>query len=387
MKHAQTPLVLVFSTSYSPAIGGAEIAIEEIVKRSSHLRFLIITARALTRAPRFEQSGTISIRRVGFGVRFDKWLLPVLGFFAGWKTLRQERRAILWGMMISQGTIAAYFLKLFHPRVPLVVTLQEGDSEEHIERARGGLIHFFWRAILRKADGVTAISAYLAKRAQDAGFEGEVSIIPNGVDENYVSQSFEGAPVELFKQELGILPEKRAIISVSRLSRKNGIADLIQAFSLLRHDGINVALLLVGTGEEQQTLQSLVKKLHIERDVIFVGNIPHEELFRYYRMSDVFARPSHSEGLGNSFLEAMGAGVPVVATSVGGIKDFIENGKTGIFVKPGDARSIADGILKILNNDDLAEELRRQGRELMIRKYLWVDIAKNMEDFLREHIS
>ncbi len=387
MRHAQTPLVLVFSTSYSPAIGGAEIAIEEITKRCTHLRFVILTTRGSRDVPRREQSGNILIWRLGLGLSVDKWMLPIFAFFAGRSILRRERRAILWGVMISQGSIAAYFLKLFHSRVPLVITLQEGDSEDHIERARFGLIYFFWRTILRKADSVTAISKYLARYAEKAGFEGEVEIIPNGVDENYVSQSFEGAPIELFKQELGIALGKRIILSVSRLSQKNGILDLIKAFLLLREDGINAILLLVGTGEEEQSIRAFVHKLQLEKEVIFAGNIPHNELFRYYRMSDVFVRPSHSEGLGNAFLEAMGAGIPVIATPVGGIKDFIEDGKTGIFVTPGNAKSIADGILRVLSDEMLASELREQGRELMIRKFLWVDVAKKMEDFLREQVS
>jgi glycosyltransferase involved in cell wall biosynthesis len=386
MEREQTPLVLVFSTSYLPALGGAEIAIAEITKRSASLRFLIITARGVHNAPRFERESNVTIRRLGFGTRFDKWLLPVLGFSVGWKAIRRERRVVLWGMMISQGSIAAYFLKRVFPRVPLVVTLQEGDSEEYIEHGRAGLIYFFWKSILRAADGVTAISAYLARKAHKAGFRYEPCIIPNGVDEHYVSESFEKAPADLFKEECGIAPEKRIVISVSRLARKNGIVDLVRALAQLKQKRNDVVLLLVGDGEERGRIEELVKKLNLTRDVIFAGSVRHEKLLRYYRMSDVFARPSYSEGLGNAFLEAMGAGVPVVATPVGGIKDFIEDGTTGICVAPGDPKSIADGIVKILDDSQLASELSRNARELVIQKYLWVDIAKHMEEFLASFV-
>lgn len=386
MEHEQTPTIVVFSTSYLPYIGGAEIAIYEIAKRCPSFRFVIVTARGSGRPPRFERHDHIEIRRLGLGMRFDKWLLPILAFFAASRIVLRESHVLLWGMMLSQGSIAAYVTKLFFPRVPFIVTLQEGDSEEYIRNARFGLIHFFWRRILKKADGATAISVYLARKAQEAGFHREVPIIPNGVDEHFVSEAFEAAPTELFKKELGIAREQKVVLSVSRLVHKNGIADILRAFSLIRERGIDAVLVLVGSGEEEGRLRDLSRALRISRDVVFAGSVPHDDVLRYYRMSDVFVRPSYSEGLGISFLEALGAGVPVVATPVGGIADFIEDGVTGIFALPGEPATIALGIERILSDAGLAEKLRVNGREVVIQKFLWVDIAKRMERIFNERI-
>lgn len=387
MKHEQSPLVLVFSTAFLPLIGGAEVAIDEITKRVKSMRFLIITARFSREHPRHEKQGHVEIIRVGFGFAFDKWLLPFFGFWAGYRALAQNTRAVLWGMMISQGSIAAYFLKIVYPKIPLVITLQEGDSEAYREHGRAGFIYFFWKRILRRADRVTAISAYLAVQARRAGFRGEVAIIPNGVDEQYVSASFEGVGLEDVREELHIAPGERVVISVSRLVEKNGIADLLKAFALLRNGGTQARLVLVGDGPEKANLASLAGKLALGGSVLFAGSIRHDELLRYYRMSDIFVRPSRSEGLGSAFLEAMGAGVPVVATPIGGIVDFIEDGKTGVLAKPENPESIAAAILKVLEDPVFAGTLKENARELIIQKYLWVDIVQKMEEVFRESMQ
>ena len=381
MNREHIPLVLVFSTAYLPFIGGAEVALAEIMKRSIGLRFLVITSWLSRDVPRYESQGNIDICRIGFGASSDKLLLPIFGAVVGFRTIRRERVAALWGMMVSQGTLAGYFLKIFFPRMRFVVTLQEGDSNEHLERGRFGLIGFFWRRVMRKADAVTAISKHLALSAKSAGFTKDVSLIPNGVDEAYVSASFERPPKETLKTDLGIPADAPVVISVSRLVEKNGIDDLLRAFALLAG---SAHLVIVGGGSDRKNLMHLAHELGIDDRAHFLGNVNHDELLRYYRMSDVFCRPSRSEGLGSAFLEAMGAGVPVVATAVGGIRDFLIDGETGVAVRAGDSESIADGIRKILEDDALRNKIIERARALVIEKYLWVDIAKKMESVLLE---
>lgn len=381
MNREHTPLVLVFSTAYLPFIGGAEVALAEVMKRSAGLRFLVITSRLSRDVPRYESRGNIGICRIGFGTSFDKLLLPILGAFVGFRAIRREHVVALWGMMVSQGTLAGYFLKIIFPHMRFVVTLQEGDSNEHLERGRFGLIGFFWRRVMQKADAVTAISKHLALFAKSAGFTKEVSLIPNGVDETYVSASFERSPKETLKTDLGIPADAPVVISVSRLVEKNGIDDLLRAFALLAG---NTQLVIVGGGPDHRKLVHLAHELGIDNRTHFLGNVSHDELLRYYRMSDVFCRPSRSEGLGSAFLEAMGAGVPVVATAVGGIRDFLIDGETGVAIQVGDYKSIADGIRKTLEDDMLRNKIIERARALVIEKYLWVDIAKKMGSVLLE---
>jgi len=383
MNHRQTPCILVFTTSYLPLVGGAETALYEITKRTSGARVVIFTSRMRPDLPYRENDGLVLVRRFGFGNRLDKWLLPFFVLPAALQEIARHKKAILWGIMISQATIGAYFVKLLRPRVPLVVTLQEGDHEDYLEGARFGLIDLFWRVILRKADGVTAISKYLAKRAAKKGYQKKVEIIPNGVSEQFVSESFERPRKESF----GIRDGEQVILSVSRLVEKNGIDILIRAVARLQGEGLSTRLILAGDGKDKEKLERLADTLEIRHSIIFAGHISYEKTLFYYKLSDVFVRPSRSEGLGSAFLEAMGAGIPVVATPVGGIVDFIVDHETGLFAKPNNVEDTARAIREVIENPELKAALSKNGRDLVIQKYMWVDIAARMEDFLLKQAS
>jgi len=372
------PRIVVFTTAYLPYIGGAELAINHISKRIPSMRFFIITARFSRALPRHEQKDNLEIWRVGLGWPIDKWLLPFLGYWKASGLQGAEKISLLWGMMISQGTLAAYFFKKTHPQIPFIVTLQEGDAETRLGRGRLGLIDFFWKKVLKKADGVTAISKYLADRARYAGFRKEPVIIPNGVEEKYFQKSSEDLAKS--RQSLGIAPDEKVVISVSRLEPKNGLDNLLKASSLLGKRGIKLKLVLIGGGRDEKMLKGLTRHLNLHNVVVFLGPVNHADILRYYQISDVFARPSRSEGLGSAFLEAMAAGVPVVATAVGGIVDFIEDGKTGLLAKQ-DPEDIAQKIEAILEDPSLSERLKTAARALIKQKYLWSLIARKTETF------
>ena len=100
---------------------------------------------------------------------------------------------------------------------------------------------------------------------------------------------------------------------------------------------------------------------------------------KYLKISDVFARPSLSEGLGNSFLEAMAAGVPVVATAVGGIPDFLKDGETGYFCEVQNPKSLAEAILKFENNPQKTNEIIVNAKKMVLDKYDWSLISRDMK--------
>ncbi len=355
-------------------VGGAELAIYHIAKRIPTMRFLVLTARQSRSVPAREVSDNIEIHRLGLGFSWDRWMLPL------YISIRRiPSHAVLWGMMISQGTIGAYILKRRYPALSFVVTLQEGDSENYIEYGRGGLISYWWKRVLGIADEVVVISSYLTDRAKHAGFHGLITLIPNGVDEHFVSEAMEQRDETELRELHGISSEDRIVLSVSRLVEKNGLTDLLRAHALVRQKGIQVKLVLVGDGPERGLLRALARDLECADSIIFAGTVDHDRILDYYRIADIFVRPSLSEGLGSAFLEAMGVGVPVVATSVGGIKDFLRDGETGVVVRPRDVNNIAAGIIQILEDDALKARIQTRARELVVTQYLWIDIAQQMK--------
>ena len=182
--------VLIFSTAYFPFIGGAEVAVKEVTDRINDIEFDIITARMDKNLLNSEKIGNVNIYRVGFGCKLlDKFLLPFLGYLKAKKLYKQASYSIIWSIMASQASIAACFFKIKFPQVKLLLTLQEGDEEEHLRRYVLGidwlyklLIRPWYLLVFKRAGAVTVISNYLRDRAIRNGVKCEVKVVPNGVD-------------------------------------------------------------------------------------------------------------------------------------------------------------------------------------------------------------
>src|SRR3989338_7842052 len=115
------------------------------------------------------------------------------------------------------------------------------------------------------------------------------------------------------------------IITTSRLVRKNGIDTLIEAAQELKNNKISFRVLIAGGGPEERALKALAKRLGVDDYIEFLGEILPVEVPLYLAHVDIFFRVSRSEGLGNSFIEAMAAGLPIIGTNVGGIPDFLKD--------------------------------------------------------------
>ena len=373
--------ILIFSTAYVPFIGGAEVAVTEITDRlGSVFDFEMVTARLDANLPQHERVGNVMVHRVGTGSAWDKFRLI-------WQGSKFARKLgvpdAVWAIMASYAGFAALRYKKQNPSVPFLLTLQEGDSQWHIYK------HVWWcwpyfTQIFKRADRIQAISTYLAAWAKSLGARGPVDTVPNGVDlEKFKRPVIDRGQV---RAELGLPSGGQYVISVSRLAPKNGIADLIAALAFLP---VNVRLLLAGNGELEAQLQAKVRALAVADRVAFLGALTHEQVAKYLWASDVFCRPSLSEGLGNSFLEAMAAGVPVVATPVGGIPDFLTDGRTGWFCRPRHPQSIARAIGYVLDekNQGHVERVVANASDLVAENYSWDTVAGRMKNIFTSFMS
>lgn len=370
--------ILLFTTAFRPFIGGSEIAIEEIAKRLSAVNFDIITPRYTRKLKKLEDFGNIRIYRVGWGVLSDKFFFPIFGFLMARRLLRSNTYEIAHAYQASYGGGAAYIFKLFNPGIKLVLTLQEGKNLDR----QGFWIRFLRKMVIKKADLITAISNYLKDYAKRFSKKVKIVVIPNGVDIESFSRDFSYGELSLVADSLGIKPGEKVIISVSRLVPKNGADILIRAFYILntKHQILNTKLLLVGDGEQKEELVTLAKELGVFRNIIFAGSVSHVELPKYLKISDVFVRPSRSEGLGSAFLEAMTAGISIIGTRVGGIPDFLKDNETGIFCKMDDPEDLAVKIKKIIEDKNQTARITKNARFLVLEKHDWNLIAEKFKE-------
>lgn len=385
--------ILACTTSYLPFIGGAEIAIQEVSKRlAGRFDVIIITARQKRELPLREKTPVGTVIRVGFGTRFDKWIFPFMGVIAVVKLARageipapwkrsSHNLLLVWGMDISQGSLLGYVIKLFFPRIPFVCTVQYGYGNIRLHSGRGGLISVALKRLLRVADSITTISSYLMDTVHEYGFVGVEKIIPNGVDTSLFAFRSEYISEEHTQRN------QRVIITTSRLVKKNAIDTLIYAVCEVKKKIGSIKCYVIGDGPERNTLERLVHDLQLSHNVIFLGSIPYEEIPFYLAQGDVFVRASRSEGMGNSFIEALSVGVPIIGTSVEGICDIIDDKKTGLFCRVDDPVDVAEKIFMVFNNDELVESMRKAGRQLVEEKFSWDSIARSYGDLFQAMLS
>ena len=163
--------------------------------------------------------------------------------------------------------------------------------------------------------------------------------------------------------------EIKYLLCVARLSSEKGLAFLVQALRLLRNKGYDLELRLAGDGPTKEHLKKLVDDFGLAEQVHFLGYLNEDEVIRELQHSDLFVLPSFVEGLPVSAMEALAVGLPVIATNIAGTSELIEDGKTGVLVRPSDAESLADAVVRI--TQDYAFRLRAAelGRERVIDEF------------------
>lgn len=367
--------IIVCATAYYPFVGGAEIAIEEVARRlSGQFDFFILTARMSRALPRLEMRPEGTIVRLGVGARFDKWLLPILiPYYFSSQFSISDSKFLLWGMDIGQGSFGAVVVKMFCPRLPFILTIQYGESDEYLRRGRFGLIRRGFRAMLARADFVTVISSYLLLLAREHGFCGPAEVIPNGAD----IEKFRVKNPWPDRQESRIKGnEGKTIITVSRLVAKNGIDILIDAVAEIKKTIPDIRCVIIGDGPERKSYESRIQNHGLEYNIQMMGEIAHTDIAEYLHQADVFVRPSRSEGMGIAFAEAMAAGLPVIGTAVGGIPDIITHERTGLLARPEDASGLAEAIIRLLRNPSFAQHIALAGQEKAAERFGWDGIAR-----------
>ena len=368
--------VLIFSLAYVPFVGGAELAVKEITDRIKDIEFDLITLCFDKKLPRFEIIGNVNVYRIGG----EKTFFPFFAFCKARKLHKKNRYNLVWSIMANRAGFVALFFKTFFPKVKFLLTLQEGDAENYPEKRMGFLKIFLksiFRKIFTKADYIQVISNYLADWARDMGTKAPIEVVPNGVDLNKIKSKISNLKASI--------KNAKVIITTSRLVYKNGIDVLIKAAAELKTlipDSLFVIQIL-GGGPEDKKMKELAKELKVNNVVQFIGHIEPENIYDYLAEADIFVRPSRSEGLGSSFLEAMGAGLPVIGTPVGGIVDFLKDGETGLFSRVGDAQDLAEKIKLLMTDEDLAKRISENGRRLVLEKYDWDDIAQKMKEIFK----
>lgn len=191
--------------------------------------------------------------------------------------------------------------------------------------------------------------------------KGPITTIPTGIE----LEPYQGADGSSIRQQRG-WGEQTVLISVGRLAKEKNLGRLLRAFALVVQGHPDVRLVLLGDGPYRKDLNELTHSLGIARSVDFVGKVPFEEIPCYLKAADLFCFSSVTETQGLVTVEAMAAGLPVVAVDASGTRDVIEHGKDGLLT-PDDEQALAQAISRLLEDPGLADRLKAAGLQKACR--------------------
>ncbi|GAA1792797.1 glycosyltransferase family 4 protein [Planosporangium flavigriseum] len=246
------------------------------------------------------------------------------------------------------------------------------------------------RGLLRRigcgTDVVTYLGGYThARLAPVLDDVTELRRLAPGVDTDAYHPDVDGSQV---RRRHG-LSDRPVVVCVSRLVPRKGQDALIRALPEIRRRVPGAALLVVGGGPYRPSLERLARENGVAEHVVFTGSVPWEELPAHYAAGDVYAMPCRTrragldvEGLGIVYLEASATGLPVVAGDSGGAPDAVREGETGYVVGGRDVAAIADRVVTLLGDPDLARRLGVAGRAWVEAEWGWQHQADRMRELL-----
>lgn len=253
-------------------------------------------------------------------------------------------------------------LRLSH-RIPLIVS-QRGDYHARYSKFRLWITE---KIIYNSADILLTNSEQIRRHLQDIYPKKTIYSIPNFLE----------LPTEEWTPTQRDSIEKR-IVCVGRFAPEKGHRYLIEALNRLDCKDLSWQCVFLGDGELQSELSDFTENLNLSDKITFPGFC--DDVYPVLLQSDLFVLPSLHEGSPNALIEAMGLGLPCIASDVGGIKDLIENGKNGILVPPKDSISLANALQQLITDSNFSQGLGRNARKTIQEKFNNTESIRKLED-------
>ncbi len=375
--------ILFFNYEYPPLGAGAanatECILQEFVKIPD-LELDLITSSIDENYHLVELGKKIKIHRLPIGKNAEKLhfqsqkdllVYSWRAYIFSRKLVRDARKnKQSYDLTHSFFTVPCGFLSLllrFEFGLPYVISLRGSDVPYYSDRFTflykliTPLIKFIWR----RSSRVVSNSEGLRELAFRSSPKQKIEIIYNGIDTKQFFPKLENAAQARFVLTVG----------ASRITDRKGINYLIEAVAKLVPKYPQIYLKLMGDGNAREKLEQFVKDSRLEKNVVFLGRIPHEDVLPYYQEASLFVFPSLNEGMSNAMLEALAVGLPLVSTNTGGASELVTDGENGFIIKFKDSQDIADKIEKLILDEELRKKMALVSRTLA-EKMSWQSVAE-----------
>jgi len=289
--------------------------------------------------------------------------------YNSYKLAKSEKADLILCQWWIPGGLVGFLISILQ-KEPLVLTLHGTDIRLLL---KSKFFQKLAQPIFNKAKYITTVSSFLKGKLLSVLSlpQEKVRVVPMPVNPVF----------ETLKPAIGIKRKKKKILSVARYTEQKGVRYLLEALKQLKEKGYDFEAEIVGEGPLEDEFKRKIGETSLSDSVFLVPMMPQEKLKILYEECDIFVLPSMEEGFGMVLVEAQLCGKPVVGVNSGGILDIIEHEKTGLLALPGDSRSLALAIEKLLTDEDFAEKLAAAGyrsaqekfsSETITRKYIEV---------------
>jgi len=362
-------LALNWEDLSNPQAGGAEVHLQEILKRIARKghRITLLCSGFPGCKPTEEVDGIKIIRR---GSRFNfNFVAP----FALRKLIRNEN----WDIVIEDINKIPFFSPLFH-RLPLLVVIP----------------HLFADSVFKEINFILGLYIYLSEKPISAVYKGfKFMVISESTKEDLVKRGLPpddvhvihcGIDHTLYHPNPSVQKDRvPTMIYLGRLKKYKSIDHLLNAFSHILKKIPEAKLVVVGEGDFKESLIDLANRLNIKDKVEFTGFVDRREKVKRLQKAWVAVYPSLKEGWGLTNIEANACGTPVIASNVPGLKDSVVHGKTGLLFEYGDVQKLSDYLVKVFSDADYREKLS-QGGLVWAKRFSWDEASEKTLELIEQ---
>lgn len=377
--------ILYINYEFPPLGGGGGIANFYIAKFLAQNNKVVVITSLFKKLDKFSQIFNINIYRVSVLFRRKKEIssfLSLLFFipfalFQGYKLLKKNKFDLINAhFVIPSGIIAILLSKIF--KIPYIISTHGGDIYDPSKKFspdKNFILKKITTYLLKNSKKIIVVSSDMKNKINKYyQIFDNIEIIPNSLPMPILKNKI------VSRKDLNLDSKTFIIISIGRLIKRKRYDLLLNALSCFENKE-NFLLLIIGQGPEKEKIEKLKNQLKI--NVQLLGYLTEQEKFNYLSCSDLFALSSSHEAFGIVFLEAMSAGLPIIAEKTGGQIDFLKNEENGFLVDFTDFKEVCEKISLLFNNDILRKKMGNINKE-KVKEYSIEKIGLMYENLYKD---